>query len=91
MSDTVKTATFLGNVNPDAYGDQKLYRTEPPLEGNEHVVVSAVNAFGMGEETYIFPADSEGAVTNWLELDGSFRGSADHERALRNAGYEVTA
>jgi len=86
-----KTATFLGRVNPDANGYQKLYRLDPPLDGNEHVVTSAVTVFGPwgGPETYIFPADSEGIVMSWLELDGSYKGGLDHEEALTNAGYEV--
>lgn len=61
------------------------------------VVVSAVEAPLTGPETYIFPAyeqapDERGnayAVDSWFEMDGSFRGGLDHERALRGAGYVV--
>lgn len=42
-----------------------------------------------GPETYIFPANEDGKVVHWAELEGSFRGGLDHERALRNAGFEV--
>ena len=38
----VVTATFLGKVNPESRGDQRLYRVHPPLEGHDYVVVSAV-------------------------------------------------
>lgn len=78
---------------------QSLYQLSPPLEAkdwddnvkdvHEYVVVSAVNAMDTGAETYIFPADSEGKITDWLELDGSFKGALDHAEALANAGYEI--
>lgn len=90
------TATDLGQVNPNARGDQRLYRVDPPMsyddnKTTEYVVVSAVDVFDVGEpETYIFPSDKDGTIVDWLELDGSYKGSKDHEQALRYAGYEVT-
>jgi len=94
-----KTATLISSVNPEAMGDQKLYRLDPPLSayswGDEeasaygYVVVSAVSAMFSGPETYIFGSDANGEITNWSELDGSFKGALDHEQALRNAGYEI--
>ena len=33
-------------------------------------------------ETYVFPANKEGTVLNWLELPGSFKGEINHEKAL---------
>lgn len=98
---TTKTARLIGPVNPEANGDQKLYRLTPPMPGWEpwsddekqahwdYVVVSAVNAMFSGPETYIFGADSAGEILDWSELDGSFKGALDHEQALRNAGYEA--
>ena len=48
-----------------------------------HVIVSGV---AMAEfnttETYIFPANEEGKVLNWMELPGSFKGEINHEKAL---------
>jgi hypothetical protein len=70
-------------------GEAKLYRLTPPLDGAEFVVVSAANVPCSGPETYIFPATSDGKITDFLELDGSFRGALDHERALSGAGYEI--
>lgn len=32
---------------------------------------------------------SDGNVTDWGELEGSFRGAIDIPRALRDAGYDV--
>jgi hypothetical protein len=69
-------------------GSAKLYRLDPPLEGNEFVAVSATVAYRW-PETYIFPADESGNVLDWGELDGSFRGALDHAAALEGAGYEV--
>lgn len=56
----------------------------------DFVVASAVDVPIQGcPETYLFPANSEGAVLSWLELPGSFKGERDHRRALVDAGYEV--
>lgn len=92
-----KTATLVRTNLPHAAGEQHLYRLDPPLREvtsdsmrgyHEYVVVSAVDVFGR-PETYIFPADSEGEITSWGELEGSFQGGWDHEQALRNAGYTI--
>jgi hypothetical protein len=87
------TATFVKNL--DGFnGNATLYRVNPPLKSysgeDEYalVVVSAVVAFGY-PETFIFGADEDGEVMNWLELPGSFKGALDHTRALRDAGYDV--
>jgi hypothetical protein len=78
-------------------GAAALFKLMPPMvvadyddtvETHEFVVVSAVNAPFSGPETYIFPADADGKVTSYGELEGSFRGSLDMWQALRNAGYE---
>lgn len=93
------TASFIKTI-PGMQGDMRLYRVEPPMEGEdrgdgpvptfEHVAVSAaVVPFGSGPETYIFGCDSEGRDIDFAELDGSFRGGLDHAQALRNAGYEI--
>jgi hypothetical protein len=58
------------------------------LEGNEFVIVSATYVAPTGPETYIFASDKKGNITDWGELDGSFRGDLDHAEALRLAGYE---
>jgi len=86
---------------PSWRGDAALYKVEPPLDGNEHVVVSAVDlalrfpTYGdprpMQIETYIFPADEHGEVLDYGELSGSMKGTLDHAEALRRAGYEVAA
>lgn len=70
-------------------GDARLYKVSPPLEGNAYVVVSATVAAFSGAETYIFPGNEKGEVVEWGELEGSFRGALDHEKALANAGYMI--
>ena len=94
-------ATLIRDQLPNFTGDARLYRVEPPIsldnewdedasdETSEYVVVSAVVAMFSGPETYIFPADADGRVTDWGELRGSFRGALDHEAALLRAGYEI--
>lgn len=77
-------------------GDARLFRVSPPVRFTDledrvretsYVVVSATFAPFTGPETYIFPADERGEVLDWIELEGSFRGGLDHEKALSNAGY----
>ena len=87
---TFGTATLIDTYTTHVGAAQRTYRLDPPMEAlHEYVVVSAVVAPVTGPETYIFEGDADGNVTDWGELPGSFRGDFDHERALRNAGYEV--
>lgn len=93
-----KTATYIKTL--DGFkGEARLYAVAPPIEErnwddeveatHDYVIVSGVYAMFSGPETYIFPADAEGNITSWLQLDGSFQGEIDHEQALSNAGYTV--
>ena len=75
MAVMTKTATFIRTVGWP--GDARLYRLDPPLDGHDHVIVSAI-------VVRTFAASAEGAAAG----DG---GALDHEQALRNAGYEVTS
>lgn len=84
-------ATFVKQRN--GTGDGRVYRVDPPMayedRTTEYVWVSATYVPYSGYETYIFPSDKHGNVLSWLELNGSFQGSMDHELALNNAGYTV--
>jgi len=84
---TNKTATFVKNLD-NFTGDARLYKLDPPMDGNQYVVVSATIVPFSGPETCIFPSNEDGKVTSWGELYGSFRGGLDHQQALENAGYE---
>jgi hypothetical protein len=89
----MKTATRL-DVKLDMRGNTSLYRLSEKLEsyegnGYDLVVVSAVDNPFSGPETYIFGVDENGAIVDWMELPGSFRGALDHNEALEGAGYTV--
>ena len=95
---TEKIATLLKKNLPGFAGKAHLYHLDPPLEHtdwndevsvHEYVVVSGAYAFMYGPETYIFPANEDGEVTDWGELEGSFKGYIDHNEALERAGYTV--
>ena len=88
------TAAFIKEIQ--SKGIQKLYKLSEPVkdgDGNdtEHVIVSAVSAaFDTGQpETYIFPSDKDGNVTDWGEMEGSYRGGTDHDKAITDAGWSL--
>lgn len=91
-------ATLIKTME-DFTGHACLYYLDPPIEyteypedrvlSTEYVIVSATIVPMQGAETYIFPCDSEGKVINWLELDGSCKGTLEHLCALNAAGYEI--
>lgn len=83
-----RTATFVKDVSHKFAGTAHLYRVETE-DGYDYVVSSGVNTMFSGPETYLFLADEDGNVLDWMELDGSFRGAIDPEAAVRNAGYEL--
>lgn len=96
---STKTAKFLKDLEGFT-GSAALFKLSKPVTyGYEdeagktsYVVVSSTFVPFTGPETYIFPADKDGEVLSWGELDGSFRGISDrddHEEALNNAGYDV--
>lgn len=95
MAEQEKVATFVTKAKK-MRGDAACYRLSPPMVDtdwrgteahHEYVIVSANDVMFSGPETYIFPGDEEGNVTDWGELPGSFKGDLDHERALSGAGY----
>jgi hypothetical protein len=77
----MKTARFVKNIN-DFKGVAKLYQTD-----DGYIVVSAANVPFSGPETYIFESDSNGNITNWMELEGSYQGGLSHDKALEGGGY----
>lgn len=95
-------ATLVKKLEGTWKGDARLYKLDVPVkigyqwdddkpderEETNFVVVSAVHEY-FAHETYIFPSDGDGNILDWGELDGSYRGGTDHERALNNAGYVV--
>lgn len=82
----------LGGFAGKAYA----YEVDPPMVDQDkayhYVIVSAVDLPVVGPETFIFGALKAGTSVmcdTRRELEGSYRGALDHDRALRNAGYTV--
>lgn len=88
-------ATFVKKRLGRPDGIAAVFRLSEPIKyknkTTEYVWVSAVPYVGSfeGPETYIFPSDAEGEVLDWLELDGSFRGEMNIEKALAGLGFPV--
>lgn len=102
MNDNM-TATLVQDNLSGFKGHAALFKLSPPMEStdwdddsnkltlkHDFVVLSSVIAFDHGSaETFIFPANAEGKVTNWGELPGSQRGTLDHDYILWRKGYQV--
>ena len=92
------TVTYIRTLT-GFVSEARLYKLSEPIIVNwnvdkdgvatNYVIVSAVNVPYSGPETYIFPADNDGDVIDWLEMEGSFKGSLDHEAAIHYAGWEL--
>lgn len=87
-------ATDYGRVSPEeSHVDQRLYHVDPAIvdydDSYSWVVLSAADTPDHGIETYIFPSDTVGNIMDWLELEGSQRGTLSHERILTDMGYEI--
>lgn len=70
------------------YGFQKDDSVE--CNKTKYVATSATDVMLSGAETFIFPTDENGSVLDWSEMEGSFRGSLNHEQAILNAGWEIS-
>lgn len=90
----MNTATLVGSFDEGLNKNvkQSLYKMDPPHEGYEYVIASAlyekVGVYQL-EETYLFGADENGDIVNWSELSGSMKGTQSHAEALNHAGYSV--
>ena len=69
-------------------GAASLYRMDPPYEGHEYVIASSIDNM-WGFETYLFPSNAAGEVTDWLEMEGSQRGTDDHDEIFEGIGYTI--
>ena len=88
------TAKLVSRIPTHAGLDQALYRCDPPLEGHQYVVASAADIPGQAfriYETYLFPANELGDITDWGELTGSMKDTLSHEEAFASAGYLIVA
>lgn len=87
MVTTTGVAVFIKSL--PWRGDARLFKVEPPYGGHSYIVVSAALVLFSGPETYIFPADVNGEVTDWCEMDGSRKGSHSHLSVLEDIGYSI--
>jgi len=70
----------------------EIYHMDPPYCGNEYIAISAVDRFMVFSkitETYIFPANKEGVIINYGELEGSRKGIIKPSALLRELNYVV--
>ena len=65
------------------------HKTGKPIGKTKFVVVSAAMVPFSGPEVFIFPSDEDGKILDWMELDGSLKGTMIHEDAIANAGWKV--
>ena len=75
----------------DRWYDEEGEPLDNPIPGPEYeyVIVSAAGPTEDEPETYIFGATEDWNVAEWYELNGSFCGEHDHEKALNYAGYRL--
>jgi len=90
----MKTAKLLKDNLNGFTGHAALYELSEPIVGYDNkkhkfVICSTAYAMLSGIETYIFPANKKGKITNWGELDGSMRGVDSHREVLKEAGFEL--
>ena len=90
----MKTAKLIKDNLEDFTGHAALYKLSDSVKYDnkkttKYVICSTANAMYSGIETYIFPSNKSGKVMEWLELDGSQRGTSSHEEVLENAGYQI--
>jgi hypothetical protein len=100
MKTAIRIDTLGSNINNNGhFRHQALYKLDPGIEGNEYVILSTSYYNGnMGsynennpliKETYIFAANKDGTIKDYLELDGSQKGSVCHAEVLTDAGYTI--
>lgn len=80
---------LVGDVSEDFTGTAKHIRLEAEVdvldyngdvkETTRDFVISSTFVPFSGAETFVFPADSDGKVTSWGELETSRKGSANWE------------
>lgn len=62
--------------------DQDIY------EMTNYVIISGISNV-WGTETFIFPANAEGEIVDWKQLDGSLYGINSIDEVIRRNGWEL--
>ena len=88
-------ATLVRDLPFNGVAEQKLWKVTPAVKYSHYdddsnqtlvetsyVVTSATVAIFSGPETYIFPANENSDILDWMELSGSYRGGLDHDKAI---------
>lgn len=93
MQTDVKTARKVRDLRLYAGTDEALYRVSPQMETDlgvrtSYVIVVAGRVNGV-DEVVILPATESGDLLGTQPMEGSVRGTLDHEAALNNADYEM--
>lgn len=70
-------AEFIREVYRDKCGHRKLWKV-----GDDFIMTSAFYTTDHGLETFVFRAKPDGEIVDFEDLEGSFIGDLDHQRAI---------
>lgn len=76
-------AEFVKDVETSNGTSRKLWKV-----GDGFVVTSGLTSIFSGPETLVFKSCPDGYVEDFIELEGSFVGDIDHQRAIN--GYVLS-
>lgn len=71
-----------------AYSWWDFYTDEDRYETTKYVIISGISNL-WGTETFIFPANAEGEIVDWKQLDGSLYGMNSIDEVIRRNGWEL--
>lgn len=104
MSTATFVRTLSSETTDGRITSRRLYRFDPPITFDVHdnqgrrfeiktqwIVSTSNYTFGTGitkHEACLFPADQNGTIVSTPELYASVQETTDHDRVIRNAGYQ---
>jgi hypothetical protein len=93
---TLPPVEFDDYFGPGAFSRRSLYKVDVSGEYDNHgpteqrsgyMVISSVR-HAFAHETMAFSSDSEGKITDWLELAG-VHGVCPHDEFVRSMGFDI--
>ena len=95
----MKTAELILDNLENFIGHASLYKLSESIEEygycdddaiqlHDYVICSTTH-LSVATETYIFPADEQGNITSWHELEGSKKDCDSHDEVLGDIGYVI--